>query len=101
MSIWCASLQFNGNGCKEQNLNRSSGSIPERARDAISESNAGALEKGSSPGPGRDDSGSDETRLDSSASGTEHFRGLQFIVVAFQDPCCEDLAKMRECLQRA
>lgn len=72
-------------------MDRRSGSIPERTRDTISKSDAGALQESGSPGPGRNDGGGNESRFDSSASSAEHFRGLQFIVVAFENPGGENL----------
>ena len=57
----------------------------------IAESYRGTLQECGSPSPGRDDGAGYKTRLDRAASSRKHLRGLQLIVVAFEDPCREDL----------
>lgn len=56
MGIRSASLELNRNTGKEQNLDRSSRSVPEGTRHAILVSHSGALQEGSGPGPGGNDS---------------------------------------------
>jgi len=91
MSIGCSSLQLNGNGCKQQNLNGGTTGIPEGTRNTISVCNTRTLQQSCSPGPGRDDSRCDKTRFHGSSSRAEHFGGLEFMVVSFEDPCNENL----------
>jgi hypothetical protein len=63
----------------------------------ITECDRRTLQECSSPSPGRNDGTSNETRLDGTASSREHFRCLQFIVVAFENPCREDLPSSAYC----
>lgn len=91
MSIGCSSLQLNGNCRKQQNLDSSSAGIPEWTRNTISIRNSGGLEESSRPCPRRHNRRCDKTRLHSSSSRAEHFGGLEFMVVPFEDPRNEDL----------
>ena len=61
VGIRSASLKLNGNAGKQQDLDSSSRSIPERPRDTVFVRNGGALQEGCSPCPGRHDGGSYET----------------------------------------
>lgn len=95
MGVGGASLELNGEGRKEQNLDRGTRGVPEGTRDTVSVAHAGALKEGCGPGPRRDDGGSDETGLDGATGRVEHLGCLEFAVVALQDERHQDHACRR------
>jgi len=82
MCVGRAALEFDCN-CGEQNdLDGRAGRIPEGPGYTIIVGDSAALEQCSSPGPRRDNSRSHQARFDSASCCSEHFGGLQFIVVS-------------------
>lgn len=95
MCIGRASLKLNSKSGKQQDLDGGSRRIPEGPGNTILVRDGGALQEGSSPGPGRDDGGCHETRFHCSASCAEHFGGLKLMVETFEDPRDENLVIVR------
>jgi hypothetical protein len=63
MCRWGDLLERNSEYTEKKNLNGSSRCIPERSRNSILPSNVGRLEKGSCPGPLRNNNGCSKTGL--------------------------------------
>jgi hypothetical protein len=108
MCVRRSSLQLDGYGREQQNLDGSTRSVPERPRNTckelavilkpyfftrhtISISDRSTLQQRSRPCPRRNDRTSHKTRLDRPSSRGKHFRSLLFIVVSFEHPCCDNL----------
>lgn len=94
MGIRGALLEHDSERSKEQDLHSRTRGIPERARNAVSVTNARTLEESGRPSPGGDNGGCDEARLHRAASRGEHFRGLNLAIEALEDMRERDLQFM-------